>query len=150
MQHFIEFGPRLSAAQRRKRGLVVGVFVAFVAATLLYPLLPMESTTLCPFRWATGFSCPGCGMTRACVHLMHGHFGASFASHPFGWLFVLGFALVAVDRLMQLVAGRRLSYPGRRYWESSRNPVLIGCLVAVGAFGGVRLVLELAGFLTPI
>lgn len=150
MRDFFELGPRLSAAERRKRWWVVGVFVAFVAATLLYPHLPMDSTTLCPFRWATGLSCPGCGMTRACVHLMHGAFGASFASHPFGWLFVMSFALVALDRLIQALVGRRVSYPGRQYWKSSRNPVLLGCLVAVGAFGGVRLILELAGFLTPI
>ncbi|MDE0297756.1 MAG: DUF2752 domain-containing protein [Candidatus Poribacteria bacterium] len=40
----------------------------------------------CPFRLVTDTSCPGCGMTRACVSLAQGRFGAAWDYHPFSYL----------------------------------------------------------------
>ena len=42
----------------------------------------------CPFRLVTDTSCPGCGMTRACVSLAQGRFGAAWDYHPFSYLIV--------------------------------------------------------------
>ena len=42
---------------------------------------------LCPFRALTGFTCPGCGATRALFQLLHGHFLAAFELNP---LFLIG------------------------------------------------------------
>lgn len=150
MRPLLTSGQPLSAAQRRKNWIVVGLFVAFVVAGLVFPASPIDGVTLCPFRRLTGHSCPGCGMTRACVSLLHGHLWRSFSFHPFGLFFVLGFAATAADRLMQNLKGCRLDYPGRAFWKRKDNPVLIGCLVAVLVFGAARLVLELSGFLTPV
>lgn len=38
---------------------------------------------ICPFRALTGFTCPGCGTTRALHHLFHGDFLAAFQLNPF-------------------------------------------------------------------
>ncbi|MFW6054018.1 MAG: DUF2752 domain-containing protein, partial [Persicimonas sp.] len=107
-------------------------------------------TVLCPFRRLTGLSCPGCGMTRACVLLAHGELSSSLTTHPFAWLVVLGFFAVAVRNSIEAAFGRRLKYPGKAYWKRVDNPVLMGCLISVVIFGAVRLALELSGFLTPV
>jgi len=52
---------------------------------------------LCPFRALTGFTCPGCGATRALHQLLHGNLIAAFELNPLlmlaipvlGWLLVL-------------------------------------------------------------
>jgi len=38
---------------------------------------------LCLFHAVTGIDCPGCGMTRAFLHLAHGDFTAAWSFHPF-------------------------------------------------------------------
>lgn len=43
-----------------------------------------EGLVLCPFRLATGHSCPGCGMGRAVVAAMRGQWAASFEFHALG------------------------------------------------------------------
>ncbi len=37
---------------------------------------------VCPFRALTGFTCPGCGSTRALYHLVHGELTAAFQLNP--------------------------------------------------------------------
>lgn len=37
----------------------------------------------CPIRAATGVPCPGCGLTRASLELLHGDVSASFQTHAF-------------------------------------------------------------------
>ena len=36
----------------------------------------------CPIWFSTGISCPGCGMSRAVLLLLSGHFQAAFRMHP--------------------------------------------------------------------
>lgn len=36
----------------------------------------------CPIKFVTGVSCPGCGMTRACVCIIFGDFRSAFGFHP--------------------------------------------------------------------
>jgi Protein of unknown function (DUF2752) len=37
---------------------------------------------ICMFRALTGFTCPGCGSTRALHQLLHGHFLEAFTLNP--------------------------------------------------------------------
>lgn len=62
---------------------------------------------LCPFKLILGLPCPGCGMTRSVVTLLHGDPAASLYFHPLGLplvLFLVGLALV----------------DGWAWWRSSR------------------------------
>jgi hypothetical protein len=43
----------------------------------------------CPILMATGIPCPGCGLTRAILELLHGNLGSSLQTHLFAPLFVL-------------------------------------------------------------
>lgn len=50
--------------------------------------------TGCPIRYFTGISCPGCGMTRAWIAVLHHDFAQAFACHPLFFtapIIVLGF-----------------------------------------------------------
>ena len=53
--------------------------------TALY-LLMLLCGISCPIKLLTGISCPGCGMTRAWLHLLHGDFFGAFSYHPLFWL----------------------------------------------------------------
>ena len=36
----------------------------------------------CPIKFLTGISCPGCGMSRACLHALKLDFSSAFFFHP--------------------------------------------------------------------
>lgn len=65
---------------------------------MLYIVPPEHNPWLpsCALRSLTGFYCPGCGLTRALHHLLHGHISAACRMNPgiFLILPVLGYALV--------------------------------------------------------
>lgn len=45
----------------------------------------------CPFKYATGYHCPGCGSQRAIYQLAHGNLGSAFSFNP---LMVLSLPMV--------------------------------------------------------
>ena len=66
---------------------------AIAAILLFYGAAQMLGITVCPLRSAFGLSCPGCGMTRACLAVAKGNFPASFYYHPL-WPVVVPTVLV--------------------------------------------------------
>lgn len=60
---------------------------------ILYGIMFLLNVT-CPVKWLTGISCPGCGMTRACLSALTLRFPEAFAYHPL-WV-ALPFVLVAL------------------------------------------------------
>jgi hypothetical protein len=47
----------------------------------------------CPFKWATGYQCPGCGSQRATHHLLNGRFSEAFRLNP---LFMVALPYIAL------------------------------------------------------
>lgn len=43
----------------------------------------------CPYAYLFGISCPGCGMTRAFIALVHLDLRGAFHYHPLFWLVIL-------------------------------------------------------------
>ncbi|MGK5628034.1 DUF2752 domain-containing protein [Streptomyces sp. URMC 123] len=81
-------------------------------AAYLWGRNPHESGQLlprCPFNWATGLLCPGCGGTRMTYDLMHGDVVAAF--HDNTALLLLGLPAAAYLGGRWLWEGLR----GRRY-----------------------------------
>ncbi len=63
---------------------------------------------LCPFRMLTGFTCPGCGSTRALHRLLHGDLVGAFEFNPL-MVVSLPFLLYALVRYTTAaVTGRPL------------------------------------------
>ncbi|HEX5832761.1 MAG TPA: DUF2752 domain-containing protein [Pyrinomonadaceae bacterium] len=83
-----------------RRSTVIGIWLLLIAgAVYVFLYEPGRSGLfpLCPFRFFTGLTCPGCGTTRALHELMHGHFLAAFVLNPL-LLLALPFLLYAFLR----------------------------------------------------
>lgn len=67
--------------------VVIGIYTAVSEK-------PANEVTLIPciFHSVTDVPCPGCGMTRACLALTHGHFTKAWGYHPFSFV-IVGLAL---------------------------------------------------------
>jgi len=63
---------------------------AFLACLLIAGvyLVMFAFGVTCPIRYVWGVSCPGCGMTRACVSALRLDFSAAFDYHPL-WILLL-------------------------------------------------------------
>ena len=68
-----------------RRSTVLAFWSLLIAgAAYLFVFEPGKSGFFppCPFRFLTGFLCPGCGSTRALHQILHGHFEAAFMLNP--------------------------------------------------------------------
>lgn len=64
------------------RKKISGSVFILPAALLCIFLLYLSAGGLCLVRHFTGIPCPGCGMTRAVLSVLHGDFRTAFAYHP--------------------------------------------------------------------
>jgi hypothetical protein len=65
---------------------------------------------LCLVALALRIPCPGCGMTRAALSLLHGDFAQAFGLHPLSPLIVpLATGLIAAQALGYVRTGRALT-----------------------------------------
>ncbi len=88
----IWYAPAFSTLlENRREGLVL-----FGAGALHLGLslagLPSWS---CPIRAATGVPCPGCGITRATMQLLHGEVGLSLQTHAFAPVLLFSILIMA-------------------------------------------------------
>lgn len=84
-----------AAAGYRRRALVLGFAVSLMALAVTVKL------PLCPMASLLGIPCPGCGLSRAAVALLHGHYAEAYRFHPLVFallpLLGVGFASLAVS-----------------------------------------------------
>ncbi|HKR12546.1 MAG TPA: DUF2752 domain-containing protein [Pyrinomonadaceae bacterium] len=88
-----------------RRSTVVVIWSLIIAgAAYLFIFEPGKTGFFpgCPFRFITGFLCPGCGVTRALHHILHGHFETAFMLNPL-LLLALPFILFALLRYSVIV-----------------------------------------------
>ena len=91
-----------------RRSTVIGIWLfLLVGAAYLFVFEPGKSGFFppCVFRVLTGFTCPGCGSTRAMHQLLHGHFIAAFELNPL-LLISIPFLLFALLRYSAIVLRR--------------------------------------------
>lgn len=147
MREWFETSPLERAGRVRAWWVVLG-WCGFVAALMVLPGSGADGWILCPFRALTGYSCPGCGMTRACTAALHGQWWHSLGFHPLGIGVVGWFGASALRRGWELRKGRALGLgPKAKRWVHMGS--VAGFIFVVG-FGGLRLTLELLGILTPV
>lgn len=117
---------------------LLGVLGIGIAAVLPASRID-HGPVLCPFRRLTGLPCPGCGMTRSWVHLMHGQWHAALWANPFGVVAMVAVVALAVDVVVCRLRGR----PAPDLNHLLRTPPARVVVAAWLAFSAVRLVLAL-------
>lgn len=90
-------GPPPGKRRRPERWVTIFLAAGALAALVVAFVWPMnsidEGRPSCMLRLAVGLPCPGCGMTRAWVHMANGDVSGAFAYNLFG---PIGFALAAI------------------------------------------------------
>ncbi len=130
-----------------KRALTVAAILAPLFAAILIDM-PM-----CPTAATFGVPCPGCGLTRATLAALHGHFGEAFHLHPFVFLVTPVYAFVITSLSWSYVRGSLERLPSKRasVIASVGAFIFLALVVGVwvsrffGAFGGPVLVQTLRG-----
>ena len=102
---------------------------------------------LCPLASGFGIPCPGCGLTRATLSLLHGDVRTALHFHPLVWLLAplfAGFMGVALLELLRDPARPLQSPPFR--WHGRGTNIAAWCLLVLvvgvwlarfaGYFGG--------------
>ena len=95
----------------------------------------------CPFFTVTGIQCPGCGMTRGIIALLHGCIREAFIYHPFAPVLAAGWGVFAL--ISFLPEKRRISLIEKiERIEQKTGFVFILTLLFI-CFGIARLFLQL-------
>ena len=120
-------------------GLIAWRHVLFFLGALIISVLlvicnPVGSRWFppCPFKYLTGWYCPGCGSTRALHHLLHGRVEAAFGYNP---LMVSSVPFLLVNGVGWILPARKR----RLFDERALSPAAIVCiLICVVVFGVLR------------
>ena len=98
--------PLMGPLIRKRKVAVALVFGCAVQATLVGIGLPGMA---CPVPRLFHVPCPGCGLTRASVALLSGHFAVAMTIHAFSILAVLAGGLLAVSIPLNASGRERLA-----------------------------------------
>ena len=81
-----------------------------LAMLALVSLLPADGAgvPVCLFRAMSGLPCPGCGLTRALSSLIQGNPAAAFSYHPFAFLVLPLFGMLALHNFLPQAARQRV------------------------------------------
>ena len=120
---------------QRQRLLRVILWTALLAGVgLLYGFFVSRTGIAIPciFHLVTGLKCPGCGVTRMCVALMHLDFKSAYGYNQM--IFILSPVLFLI--FLTCVVG----YIRNGCWETNRmqNVVLYVCIALLIGFGIAR------------
>lgn len=66
------------------------------------PGVPLPLPETCTMRMLFGFSCPGCGLTRAFISISHGRLADAWRFNPASFLMYLTFAAAIPWQLLQI------------------------------------------------
>ena len=108
---------------------VLGIGGAMVGLSVL----PIHGE--CGFRFLLGAPCPGCGMTRACLALLHGDPADAWRLHPMVFPALLAAAGIVGLALHEGLTGRPTF---RRAAERWALPAMIAGFTLLGALWAVR------------
>ena len=91
---------------RLKRVGIVALMIAPFAIGMLLDL------PVCPSAALLGIPCPGCGLTRATVAMLHGDFGAALRFHPLAPILAPGYIGLLAAIITSYVRGPTLAPAG--------------------------------------
>jgi Protein of unknown function (DUF2752) len=95
---------------------------------------------MCPMNTVLGIPCPGCGLTRASLALLHGEIGVAAALHPLVFVLLPVFVVMLVEDVWHFVRGRRLALlariPNKVWWPIFFSVLALWLGRFAGLFGG--------------
>ena len=71
------------------------VWLAVIVVFAVSPVQPVNHFTICPLSLAGFEHCPGCGLGRAMILLLHGRVAESIGMHPLA-MFALGLLTIRI------------------------------------------------------
>lgn len=107
--------------------LVLAVVLEIRGQRVIMPGVGLALPESCWLKRLTGLECPGCGLTRSMICLVHGNFLEAWDFNPGGYLFFLLIAAQVPYRIAQIC---RIHW-GFRPWCLSDATLGIACLIAV-------------------
>ncbi len=107
--------------------LVLAVVLEIRGQRVIVPGVGLALPESCWLKRLTGLECPGCGLTRSMICLVHGNFLEAWDFNPGGYLFFLLIAAQVPYRIAQIC---RIHW-GFRPWCLSEATLGIACLIAV-------------------
>jgi len=124
---------------RRNRQTIALLGCVFLLSFLL-PLLEGTHLRICPFYLITGIPCAGCGMGRSFCALSSGHLLEAFRCHLLGPAVYLALLVALLQRVSEVLLGRRLAWP-RRLARLTNPLAILALAVLLGVW-----VVRLAGY----
>ena len=118
--------------------LIAALGFFYVAALALFPTLAPLSPLRCALYTVTGMNCSGCGLTRACVSLLHLHFMSAIRFNPLIVIVAPCIAAYVVDSILILLGKKSFI---------DRVPKWV-CKTVLVVFIGVSVLLFLVRLLT--
>ncbi|MFO0553153.1 MAG: DUF2752 domain-containing protein [Polyangiaceae bacterium] len=132
-QALVGSGPELDKPTLSRMALR-GALVALVGATGC--ALVAARVPLCPFALITRLPCPGCGLTRATLAILGGHFSEGFAVQPFAVVTTPVVFAMAVMMATNYVTFGRHGMP--RIATKLSTPILVALFAAMTMFWVAR------------
>lgn len=127
-----KFGTMSSEKRIRRNDLLKKTIVTLVILTAYYIFVRLTGFSIpCLFREITGLKCPGCGISRMCMHLAQLEFGEAFLCNPLMFLLLPVFAVLLAVKLIFMPDCLEVRSRGYRIGERV-------CLVTVLAYWVVR------------
>ncbi|HEY4103302.1 MAG TPA: DUF2752 domain-containing protein [Polyangiaceae bacterium] len=104
-----------------------------------FALIAAAHFPLCPMAGVLGIPCPGCGLTRATLALLHGDVQRAWSLHPLVFVISPLFAWLTASAAFTFVRGPRKA-TNFKPWLASRSATvfLLGLLVATLLVWGAR------------
>lgn len=94
---------------------------------VVLPILGVPLPESCWFKRLTGLGCPGCGLTRSVICLVHGDFLGAWNFNPGGYVFFLLIVAQLPYRLAQIQRIRRGFTP----WCPTNATLAVTCLASM-------------------
>jgi hypothetical protein len=104
-----------------------------------FAVIVAERLPFCPMATVLGVPCPGCGLTRATLALLHGDLRGALALHPLVLVLAPVFAAAMGSAAFTYVRGPSPEHEPHR-WFASRTVTFIAGALLVATLGvwGVR------------
>ncbi len=118
---------------RTETAAIVGFGVIHIGASLAG-----ISLWQCPILAATGVPCPGCGLTRATMQLLHGDIAASIQTHAFAPIFMIALILMGLVLVLPNSTSQKIISSVRRL--EARNGLTAWVLSSLMLYWALRLI----------